>query len=306
MSEDLPERLVGAANAIYGSHARNRALHAKGIWCEGSFTGSPEAAAMCRAAYLSGAAIPAIVRFSNGGGNPASNDANREVRGLAVKLLPEGGDEADLLATTTPAFVARTAEDFCELLQARVPDPETGEPDMERLGAYLAAHPEAQAAIQGTLGVEVPASFATVPYFSPHAFRFLGADGTATWAKARWIPLAGEHRLIDDEAQALGRDYLHTELPERLEQGPVEFDLVLAIAGEDDSLDDPTAVWPDDREQLVAGRLTVERSTDDPEAGGSIHVFDPMRLPDGVEPSDDPILHIRHSSYSVSAYARLE
>ncbi len=95
-----------------------------------------------------------------------------------------------------------------------------------------------------------------------------------------------------------------TELAERLASGPFEFELRLQLPAEGDPLDDATALWPDDREQVVAGTLTVERVADDPERDGHIDVFDPTRLVDGVEPSDDAILHARSAAYSVSAYRR--
>lgn len=290
--------------AISGRHPGFRTVHAKGAWCEGTFTATPEAGRLCRAAVFSGEPVTALIRFSNAGGNPESNDGAREARGMAVKLRPEGADETDILATTTPAFVARTPEDFLELLHARRPDPETGEPDMERMGAYLGAHPEAQTAIQATLGAEPPASFATVPYWSPHSFRLLDADGSGTWVRYRWRPEAGEERISDDEAKERGRDYLAPELGDRLGSGPAGFELLLQLSGEGDPIDDPTAVWPDERELVSAGRLQLERVIESPERDGHIDVFDPMRLGDGIEPSDDPILHIRPKAYSVSAYHR--
>jgi catalase len=201
-------------------------------------------------------------------------------------------------------FVARTVDDFLELLRLRKPDPETGQPDMEALGAYLGDHPEAVPAIQAALGSEPPASFASVSYFSPHAFRLTG-DAGQTWVRWRWSPPGGEERLPDEEATALGRDYLRDELERRVASGPVAMDLVFQIRGEGDSLTDPTEPWPDDREAVVAGRLEVTAVIDDPERDGHIEVFDPMRLPDGVEPSDDEILHARPRAYSVSAYRRL-
>jgi catalase len=289
--------------AISGRHPGHRTVHTKGTWCEATFTATPEATALCRAAFFSGEPVPTLVRFSNASGKPDSNDAAREARGMAVKLRPEGGDETDILATTTPAFASRTPEDFLELLHARKPDPETGQPDMEKLGAYLGAHPEAQTAIQGTLGVEPPASFVTVPYWSPHTFRLLDVGGNGTWARYRWRPDADEKRISDEEAQAKGRDYLAEELAERLSSGPAAFELVLQIAGEGDPIEDSTAVWPD-RELASAGRLEIERIIESPERDGHIEVFDPMRLGDGIEPSDDPILHIRPKAYSVSAYRR--
>src|SRR5262245_24262086 len=113
--DELYENLVEVANALYGSHDHTRALHAKGVWCEATFTATPEAAAMSRAAAFSGEPIPAVVRFSNGGGKPDGHDGRREARGMAVKLRPAGGDELDILAVTTPAFVVRTPEEFLEL-----------------------------------------------------------------------------------------------------------------------------------------------------------------------------------------------
>ncbi len=300
----LAEDLVATANELFGFHAGFRALHAKGAFCDATFTASPRAAELCRAAHFQGEPVPALVRFSNGGGNPHSNDANREAHGIAVKLRPPGADENDILATTTPAFVMRTPDEFLELLRLRLPDPETGDADMEGLGRFLGDHPEAQTAIAGTAGVEPPASLATATYFSPHSFRLLDADNNATWVRYRWRPEAGEERIGDDDAQARGRDYLFEDLTERLEAGSIGFQLLFQLPAEDDPIDDPTALWPDG-EFVEAGRLEITASTDDPEHDGHIDVFDPTRVGDGIELSDDPILHIRREAYSVSAYKRL-
>jgi catalase len=302
---DLYEQLVEAMHGIYGSHSGRRALHAKGVWCEGTFTATPPAGELSRAVAFEGDTVGSLVRFSNGSGNPENHDAGREARGMAVKLRPEGGDEMDILATTARAFATRTPEDFLEFLRLRRPDPETGQPDMEKLGAFLGEHPEAQPAIQSVLGSEPPASLATLTYYSPHSFRLVDADGHGTWIRYRWRPGAGEATIPDDEARERGRDYLAAELDERLRGGTVEFELLLQLAAEGDPIDDPTAVWPDDRELVVGGRLEITALIDDPEGDGHIEVFDPMRLADGVEPSDDPVLHARPKAYSVSAYGRL-
>jgi catalase len=306
MSEgDLYEQIVDAANALYGSHPHSRALHAKGTWCAGTFTGTAEAGELCRAAHFQGEVTPALIRFSNASGDPESDDWQRDSRGMAVRLRPTGGDEADILAVTTPAFVLRTPEEFLEFIQLRRPDPETGEPDWEKLGAFLADHPEAQTAVQATLNTEPPASFATQVYHSPHTFRLLNAGGDSTLVRYRWRPEAGEATIPDDDARAAGGDYLRSELANRLAEGPVAFELKLQIPDEGDPIDDPTAVWPDERERIVAGRLEIAELVDDPERGDHIEVFDPTRVVDGIELSDDPILHARARAYSVSAYRRL-
>jgi catalase len=302
---DLYEQIVDAANDLYGSHDGSRALHAKGTWCAGTFTATPEAAELCRVAHFQGEPVPALIRFSNASGDPESDDWQRDSRGMAVRLRPSNGEETDILAVTTPAFVSRNLDDFLELIRLRKPDPETGQPDWEKLGAFLGEHPESQTAVQATLNAEPPASFATLVYQSPHSFRLRAGDDSATWVRYRWRPEAGEATLGDDDAKALGSDYLGTELAERLAGGPASFELKLQLPTEDDPIDDPTAVWPEDRERIAAGRLEITEIVDDPEGGEHIEVFDPTRVPDGIELSDDPILHARARAYSVSAYRRL-
>jgi len=303
--EQIHRDLIGAMSEIYGVHEGRRTVHAKGVWVSGTFTASPEAAELSSAPQLSGAEIPALVRFSKASGNPEANDASRDGGGMAVKLRA-GDEEWDVIGVGPPVFVARTVEDFLELLRLRKPDPETGQPDMEALGRYLEAHPEAQLSIQSTLGAEPPASFTSVRYHSPHAFRLVNADGRGTWVRWRWYPPRPEERLPDEEARARGRDYLREDIEERLRGGSAEMELVLQLRGsDDDSLTDPTQPWPDSNETLVAGRLVLTEVVDDPEGDGHIEVFDPMRLPSGIEASDDPILHARPKAYSVSAYRRL-
>ncbi len=302
--EAIDEELIAAAAEIYGRHPGARAIHAKGVWAEGAFTGTPEAAALCGVPHLGGEPVPALVRFSHASGKPDAHDGERNGGGMAVKLRPPGGQEWDIIAVGPPTFVARTVEDFLELLRLRKPDPETGQPDMAALGEYLGRHPEAAGSIQATLGAEPPASYVTVPYHSPHAFQLIAADGTQTWVRWRWRPAAGEERIPDEEARAHGRHYLRSELEQRLASGPAAMELLLQLRGENDSLTDPTQLWPEDRETVPAGRLEITRVVDDPERNGHIEVFDPTRLPDGIRPSDDPILRARPKAYSVSAYAR--
>lgn len=304
VESDLYEQIIEAAHANYGSHPGHRALHAKGTWTRGTFTAGVELAALTRAAPLQGDPVPALVRFSNASGDPEANDAERDGRGMAVKL--RGGDsETDILATTSPTFATRTPDDFLELLRLRAPDPATGQPDMEGLGAFLTAHPETIPAAQAIVNREPLESFASARYFSPHAFGLSDGAASTTWVRWRWEPDAGERRIGDGEARERGRDYLHDDLAERLRAGVIGFELQLQRATEEDPLDDPTAVWPDDRELLSGGRLELGELVDDPEGDGHIEVFDPTRVSDGIELSDDPILRARPRAYSVSAYRRL-
>ena len=296
--------IVEAIHAVYGRHPQTRALHAKGVYCEASFTATSEAAALCTAPHLQGERVPALVRFSTASGNPEVHDGEREGRGIAVKFQLPDGAATDLLCVTSPTFLARNPDDFLELMRARLPDPETGAPDMERVGAYLGAHPEAMPAVQANLGAEPPASFARLAYNSLHSFRLIGAGGEGRWVRYRWEPGAGEERIPDEEAKSRPPDYLRAELAERLASGPAEFSLILVLGEEGDPTTDPTEPWPESRERMLAGTLELTAIADDPEADGSIVVFDPINVIDGIELPEDPILFARSRAYTISATER--
>src|ERR671934_936413 len=140
----ISEDLIEAFNAVAGGpHQGARAAHAKGVVCAGAFTPTPEAARITRAAHMQGEPVRATVRFSNGSGKPHVHDGERDGRGMAVKLYLPDGSRTDIVAVTLPSFLTRTPEELLEVTRIRTPDPVTGEMDMEKVGAYLAAHPEA-------------------------------------------------------------------------------------------------------------------------------------------------------------------
>src|SRR5215211_5654487 len=212
VANPLAEQAVGAINDVSGTHHGHRAAHAKGILMAGEFTPAPDAARLTRAAHMQGDPVRATVRLSNGGGNPDLPDYAREGRGLAVKLYLDDRSTTDMVAVSLPCFFVRTPEDFIEFTRSRKPDPETGQPDMEKIGAWLGAHPEAQVAIQAALAAGPPESYATVVYNGIHSFRWLDDDGEARFIRYRWEPEAGERSLADDEARERGRDYLQEDI----------------------------------------------------------------------------------------------
>ena len=300
----LPEQIVDAIHDIAGRHDGTRAVHAKGVVCAGTFTATPEAAALTRAEHMQGQPVRATVRFSNGGGDPGAPDYAKDGRGLAVKLYLEDGSRTDIVSLTLPRFFVRTADDFLEFTRARKPDPETGQPDMEKLGAFLQAHPEALPAIQHALGQPAPASYAQVEYHGIHAFRWIAADGTESWVRYSFRPEAGEAGLSDEEAREGGANYLQDEIRERLESGPVEFTLEVSIAEDGDDPDDPTEPWPDERRRVTVGTLRIDGLDESRERDGDVLVFDPTRVTDGIELSGDEILRIRPDAYAVSVERR--
>ena len=291
------ERIVDTMGKIYGVHAGFRAVHAKGSCCRGSFTASKEIAELCIAPHLQGDEIPVTVRFSKGGGKPTRADGAKDERGLAVKFHLSDDRTTDMVGLTLPAFFVKTPEDFLELLEAQVPDPETGQPDMDRIGAFAAEHPETQRAFGFLMMSMAPASYANCTFFGIHAFRYEAPDGTKRWVRYSWVPEAGEATLTDEETRALGREYLKEELERRLDEGPIHFDLFIQLGEEEDDPTDPSVLWPDERTKVPGGRLTLTEFAD---LDCAPMIFDPGRLIDGIERSDDPILHMRSEAYSVS------
>jgi catalase len=301
VADSLAEQAVDAINDISGAHAGHRAAHAKGILIAATFTPTPEAARLTTAAHMQGEPVRATVRFSNGGGNPDIPDYAREGRGLAVKFYLPDGSTTDIVGLTLPCFFARTPEDFLEFTRARKPDPETGQPNMEKVGAWLGEHPEAHQAVQAAVGAEPPESYATAVYNSIHSYRWTDPDGRDRWLRYRFEPEAGARTISDDEARERGRDYLHDDIKQRAGEA---FTVVVILAGEDDAVDDPTVAWPDERQRIEIGRLELGDPDTERERGDDVLVFDPMRVTEGIEPSNDQILRFRPRAYAVSVQRR--
>jgi len=302
--DDLSERLVDSINQSYGVHPGHRAAHAKGVLCAARLIPTSEAARLSRAAHLAGGEIRAHVRFSNGSGDPAAPDGARDARGMAVKLYLPDSTTTDIVALSLPAFFARTPEDLVAFNDARRVDSDTGQPDMERVGGYLAEHPEAMAAVTAAITHPIPARYATLTYHSLHAFGLVNAQGGVRYGRYQLVPEQGEKSLSDDEAAVRPPDFLRDELFERLAHGPAVFHVQVQLAEGNDPVDDPTERWPAEREVVELARLEVTGLASDRERGGDVLVFDPTRVTEGIVLPDDPILHARPGAYSVSVARR--
>jgi len=290
-----PEQALEVIHGRFGTHEGRRALHAKGILCAATFTATPEASRLTRAAHMSGEPTRTAVRFSNGSGDPTAPDYAPDVRGLAVSFHLPDGSRTDILSQTVDRFPYRDQEGFLDLLKASKPSASA----LLRLPLAIAKHPRAVLAYPGALRSisSPPASFASRPYFPFHAFKWVDAGGGERWIRYTWRPTVDEPDLSRGEAKERGRDYLFDELRDRLGRGPVRMELEVQIAGEGDDPHDPSSVWPADRERVAVGTLEVSEIDDEADDG---IVFDPMRLADGIEPSDDPVLRFRPAVYTLS------
>lgn len=118
-----------------------RAAHAFGRIYAGTFTATPVAKTLSRAAHFQGIPVPVTARLSGKAGDPNKNPLN--IVAMATKFYLPNGTVTDLIAITLPHFFARTPEEFLGFTQASTPDPATGQPNLDKIKAFAAGHPNA-------------------------------------------------------------------------------------------------------------------------------------------------------------------
>lgn len=295
-----PADLIDALNDTFGRHPGKRASHAKGFCTAGEFTPDPAAAAFAASGLFSSGQATATVRFSIGGGNPGVSDKSRSVRGMGVRLTG-GGERWDLVLVSEPAFFAATPESFVSFLEARIADPVTKKPDPAKVAAHNAKYPDGKLQPALLAAHAAPASYARTPYFSNNAFVFQGPAGRKTAARILVEPMLGTQYLTEAEEAAFPDQFLEAELARRLQDGPVQFQILAQLPGPGDSLSDPSQAWSGTA-KVSLGTLRIVRLAA-PDACEGL-VFSPMNLPSSIGPGDDPILASRHAAYGVSLARR--
>ena len=296
-----PQQALAAIQSYFGSHPGFRALHAKGTLLKGTFTASHEAASLTKAAHMQGDAIPVTARFSNGSGNPDQPDYAPDPRGLAVKFYLPDGSRTDIVAVTTPRFISRTPEGFVELLAAHG----AGMAAAWKLPLAFARHPEMlRNAPALAPSLRPPPSYAATVYYGQHAFKWIDSGGGERFVRYAWLPEASEPKISAKEARARGRDYLRQDLERRIDSDSIRFTLEVQVASDGDPLTDPSAAWPKSRQKVRVGVLELTDRETGRETGGDVLVFDPTRVTDGIECSDDPVLSFRPKAYAESVAQR--
>lgn len=297
------ELVAGVHNAEDGIFAGFRAAHAVGRIYAGTFTATPAAKTLSRAAHFQGTPVPVTARLSGSNGDP--NKKPSIVVAMATKFYLPDGTTTDLIGITLPAFFARTAQEFLGFTDARTPDPATGQLNLDKIKAFLASHPNAGRVVHLLTTQPAPVSFAQVSYRPLHTFYFVNAAGEGRWARYHWEPEAGVAGQPPEEFAKLPNDHLFEEVEGRLRTGPVAFRLELELAQELDPTDDPSAIWPDGRERVVAGRMELFRRITEAEIGDPVMLHDPTAVTDGIEVSpDDQIIAARRGAYLVSVAQR--
>jgi catalase len=299
-------QMIDAFEGTFGVHPGQRRNHIKGTCAAGEFVGTSDATALSRSALFSGATIPVIARFSLGGGSPEVPDAAPAPRGMALEFHLPGGALQHITMINVPIFAAASPASFRDALVAAKPDPKTGQPDPEKLKAYVATHPDAMALTKLASQHTPTANYYQTTFFSVHTFKFIDAKGTEHLVKWRFVPRDGTKEMTAAEMKTAPHDFLEKNLIERIRTGPAVWDMIVYVGEPGDPQDNPTLAWPGTRKHFTAGTLTITQATPQQKGTACEPInFDPLVMADGIAPTNDPILLFRSAAYAVSFGKRL-
>lgn len=290
--------IVNTFESNYGIHAGYRRNHAKGLCLEGTFESNGNGARISRAAVFAQGSTPVIGRFAIPGSNPAMPDASSPVRSMALMFQLHDGEQWRTGMNSTPVFIVRTPKQFYQQLVASKPDPATGKPDPAKLDAFFKANPETLPFRNWLKAHPSSSSFANTAFYSINAF--IATDAAGHTHAVRWETVPEVAYAPETAAQKSDPNFLADDLGTRLAAGPLRWHLVLTVAAPGDPTDNATQSWPADRERIDAGTLVLRHA--EPQSNGQCRDvnYDPTILPDGLKPSDDPLLAARSAAYSVS------
>lgn len=327
-TDGLSKELYDALLSDYPDHrSGTRPVHAVGIGAKGYFVASKAASSYCVAEQFSGDTVPVTIRFSNGSGSPVEHDDALDVRGMAVKFHLSNARVADLIMITLPVFFSQTPDEFLAFAKAGRPtfdplpswwqkilnklllrpDPTRPDPRNPNDGAagvlqYANRHAAARAGTISALMLVTPTSYARATYHALHSFKMTDPEGVVRFVRLSWEPVAGVHPV--DPTKPMAEDYLHSELASRLAKEPARFVLRMMVAGQGDDVDDPTKIWDTTRLRVVLGELFITDLVADQIRDCEKLSFNPTRVVEGLECSNDPILQARGRAYEYSCRER--
>jgi len=297
-----PGRFVDELERVNGTHPSFRRNHAKGVSVSGYFDSNGQGARLSKAVVFQSGRVPVIGRFSLGSGDPNATDELATVRGFGLQFSLPDGEEWRTAMIDLPVFPFKDPQAFYDNLVASQPDPATHKPDPAKGAAFVASHPDTARAL-GIITSHAPSSgFDNCSYYGLNAFRFVNADGAVSYV--RWT-LEPAQPFQPGAAASTDKNFLFDALIASIHQHPLQWRMVLTIAQPGDPTDNATIPWPDSREQVDVGTLTlVSVESDDTSPARDIN-FDPLILPVGIAPSDDPLLSARSAIYSQSFTRRV-
>lgn len=284
--------------SVFGEHPGFRKNHAKGVSVVGHFMSNGSGAALSRAAVFGPGSTPVAGRFSLAGGNPTVTDTPGAARGLGLAIGFPGSGQWRTAMLNIPVFLDNSPQGFYDRLLASKPVAGTGKPDPKVMADFLSRHPETATAMALVKKSPPTPGFADSTFSGLNTFYLVDRGGTRTPVRWSFVPQQTALPAKSDDPNAL-----FDALILQLKKVPLQWNLRLTVGQDGDPID-PTLPWPPDRRVIDVGVLTLTEAQTDAAGNARDINFDPLVLPDGIEPSDDPLLSARSAVYAGSYRAR--
>ena len=295
-----------------------RRMHAKGTGAYGVFTVNHDISAWTRASLFAevGKQTDVFVRFSTVAGERGAADAERDIRGFAIKFYTDQGNW-DLVGNNTPVFFLRDPLKFPDLNHVVKRNPRTNMHSARDNWDFWSLLPEALHQVTVLMSDRgIPASYRHMHGFGSHTYSFINADNERFWVKFHFRTQQGIKNLTDAEAQELigrDRDSHQRDLYDAIERGDFpRWTLYVQIMPETDAEKLPyhpfdlTKVWyHKDCPLIEVGVLELNRNPENYFAEVEQAAFNPANLVPGIGVSPDKMLQGRLFSYGDAQRYRL-
>jgi catalase len=295
-----------------------RRMHAKGWGAYGTFEVTHDITPLTRAKIFStiGKKTDVFMRFSSVAGERGAADAERDIRGFAIKFYTEEGNW-DLVGNNTPVFFFRDPLRFPDLNHAIKRDPRTGLRSADNNWDFWSLLPEALH--QVTIGMSdrgLPRSFRHMHGFGSHTYSLISANNERVWVKFHFRSQQGIENLTDAEAGelvAVDRESHGRDLFMAIERGEFpRWTLSIQVMTQEQAQThrhnpfDLTKVWPKGEYPLIeVGVLELNRNQENYFAEVEQSAFSPANVVPGVGFSPDKMLQARLFSYGDAHRHRL-
>ena len=250
-----------------------RIVHAKGSAAHGTLTITNDITKYSKAAVFSkvGKAVPAYLRFSTVAGERGAADAERDVRGFALRFYTEGGNW-DLVGNNTPVFFVRDPLKFPDFIHTQKRDPKTNLRNNAAAWDFWSLSPESLHQVTILMSDRgLPRNFRQMNGYGSHTYSFINAAGERYWVKFHFKSMQGHAFYTDQEAaEVVGgdRESAQRDLFENLERGNYpRWRFCVQVMPEDEAETyrwnpfDLTKVWPHaDYPLIEVGILELNRN----------------------------------------------
>jgi catalase len=260
-----------------------RVVHAKGSGAYGTFTVTRAIPEYTKAKFLSevGKQTEIFLRFSTVAGERGAADAERDVRGFAVKFYTEEGNW-DLVGNNTPVFFIRDPHKFANFIHTQKRHPQTNLRDANMQWDFWSLNPESLHQITILFSDRgLPASYRHMNGYGSHTLSFVNAAGERFWCKFHFKTRQGIKCMTGEESANLigiDRESHQRDLFEAIARGEYpSWTVKVQVMTEEQAKTfqwnpfDLTKVWPHNEYPLMEiGVLEHRFSNQDEVAGCSV------------------------------------